>query len=309
MPKFTYQGSLDTPKTVAALQPIAVDFAHKMATDFIPSLKLSTHTSDFIDKPDRVLFTSLVEPNELQRILKATPHEMRTDIIPLYSHFTSDAKRKILDLLKYREFRSKSAMSFWFADKFGVKTCMHCNTSFTLAIDDDDATEDRKVVFQFDHYYPKKDFPYLSLSFFNLIPSCGSCNLLLSTDEKHHHPLEVSLDDLFAVSVDPFDLVGCIANPTVLPKITTSSKDTKYTPVFDKLRLSDRYAHFADFAQEIIWKNQVYTDDYKQSLSNLLGKPDLVNRALWGNYCTPDAYHKRPLSKFCTDICRQLGVL
>lgn len=56
----------------------------------------------------------------------------------------------------------------------------------------------------------------------------------------------------------------------------------------------------------------VYTEAYKAQVAGLLGSsvtPETINRILWGNYCSPDDYHKRPLSKFTTDICRQLEVL
>lgn len=33
-----------------------------------------------------------------------------------------------------------------------------------------------KGLFQFDHFYDKSDYPYLSMSLYNLIPSCSSCN-------------------------------------------------------------------------------------------------------------------------------------
>lgn len=307
MPKYAYQGSLDTPKTVAVLQPIADIYAAKLLKEFIPTLKLSSYQGKFKSIRDNALFRELIEPPELLRVLSATPTDMLS-INNKYARFSTKSRRKLLRAFSYKAFRT-SLLAIWFAENLGIKTCMHCNAAFTLSVDDEDSSREPKIIFELDHFFPKSIFPYLSLSFFNLIPCCGSCNRLLGKDPKIHHPLEVTFDALFHVSMTSFDLAACIISPSTKPDIVTVSKDDTYTPIFDKLRLADRYAHFADFAQELIWKNQVYTEAYKHDIENLLKKPDLVNRALWGNYCSPEEYHKRPLSKFCTDICRQLGVL
>lgn len=304
MSNSVYSNSLDLPKTVPGLGPAADAFATKMMIEFIPSLNLSAHCGQFSSQRDNALFQRLIDQTELLNILRAAPSELRTYSLK-YAKFSAKSRRRLLRAFAYGRFRS-SSLAFTFVTSLGIKTCMHCNTAFTLAIDSE-AADNPKIVFELDHFFPKSDYPYLSLSFFNLIPSCGNCNRLLSKTSKLHHPFEVSLDDLFSVSVA--DLTACIATPSVLPEILTSHHKDEYRPVFDKLRLADRYAHFADVAQEIIWRSQMYTSEYKAFVESTLGKPDFVRRALWGNYCTPDEYHKRPLSKFCTDICRQLGVL
>ena len=50
-----------------------------------------------------------------------------------------------------------------------------------------------------DHYYPKKKYPYLALSIYNLVPSCYTCNSQLKGgkdfyQKKHLHPYE-EMDD------------------------------------------------------------------------------------------------------------------
>jgi hypothetical protein len=300
-----YSLALDLPKTVLCLAPIADKFATTLIKKFVPSLNLPTHTAKFLSNRDRALFQTLIDPVELLQILKASPSELKQYALK-YSKFSKTSKLKLLKAFNYKGFRS-SPFAFEFVKSLGIKTCMHCNTAFTLAIDND-ATPNPKIVFELDHFYPKSEYPYLSLSFFNLIPCCGNCNRLIATMSKAHHPFEVSLDDLFSVSVSNANLAECIANPSTLPELVTLQKVDDYKPVFDKLRLADRYAHFSDIAQEIIWKSCVYTEEYTSFVETILEKKDLVHRAIWGNYCTPDDYHKRPLSKFTTDICRQLKV-
>lgn len=38
--------------------------------------------------------------------------------------------------------------------KLGIKACVYCNASYTVATDDDRAT------FQIDHSYPKSKYPF-----------------------------------------------------------------------------------------------------------------------------------------------------
>lgn len=51
-----------------------------------------------------------------------------------------------------------------------------------------------------DHYYDKGKYPYLALSFYNLIPSCNICNSKFKTtidfkEIPHLHPYEDSFNE------------------------------------------------------------------------------------------------------------------
>lgn len=60
----------------------------------------------------------------------------------------------------------------------GVKVCPYCQrnyiTSYTLEENKEDKVE--KATADLDHFYPKKDYPFLALSLYNFIPSCSICN-------------------------------------------------------------------------------------------------------------------------------------
>lgn len=54
-----------------------------------------------------------------------------------------------------------------------LRICPYCGRSFIYAIDDGSGV----VKPQIDHYIPKRKYPYLALSYFNLIPVCSTCNM------------------------------------------------------------------------------------------------------------------------------------
>ena len=52
-----------------------------------------------------------------------------------------------------------------------IKVCPYCNRQYIFNVDNG-----RKVSAQFDHFYSKSEYPYLALSFYNLIQCCPTCN-------------------------------------------------------------------------------------------------------------------------------------
>ena len=55
-----------------------------------------------------------------------------------------------------------------------VKVCPYCNRCLIEPIDDEAGK--RTVVGELDHFYCKSKYPYLAVSLYNLVPSCGICN-------------------------------------------------------------------------------------------------------------------------------------
>jgi len=97
-----------------------------------------------------------------------------------------------------------------------------------------------KARFQFDHFYSKKQFPYLSISLYNLIPSCAPCNL--SKGDKpialntHYHPYysDLSHQAIFLPEY-PLDLkklsIGDVAKLNI--KIKFKPRFRKYAQIVE----------------------------------------------------------------------------
>lgn len=55
-----------------------------------------------------------------------------------------------------------------------VDVCPYCNRSLIAPIDDGNGK--KTAIGELDHYYCKSRYPYLAVSLYNLVPSCGICN-------------------------------------------------------------------------------------------------------------------------------------
>lgn len=62
--------------------------------------------------------------------------------------------------------------AYIFVKTLDLKTCPYCNRNYTFAVDENSG----KLRPEIDHFYPKSIYPFLAMSFYNLIPSCSICN-------------------------------------------------------------------------------------------------------------------------------------
>ncbi|MGZ3811854.1 MAG: hypothetical protein ACXVJN_09020 [Mucilaginibacter sp.] len=91
------------------------------------------------------------------------------------------------EVFQYNNWRSGPASAELFRS-LGVEICPYCNTTAVFR----DETRQITVV-SFDHFFDKATYPYLGLSFFNLIPSCKTCNETYKNQHQfdtdtHLHP-------------------------------------------------------------------------------------------------------------------------
>ena len=99
--------------------------------------------------------------------------------------------KKLLTAFGYtNRFRSDQNRGIWLAKQLNIKSCPYCNAQYTLTIQSKD--KDSLAKFQFDHFFSKERYPYFSVSLYNLIPSCASCNHKKSNKifslERNYHP-------------------------------------------------------------------------------------------------------------------------
>lgn len=126
----------------------------------------------------------------------------------------------VSEVFNYGDFRdsyqSKKLLRF-----LNVRTCTYCNCVPTALYEIENNNE--RALVTYDHFFSQVEYPYLSLSLFNLIPSCPYCNPLKGsasfTPETHVHPYLESLNDLtkftingaiptqeeFEISIEPYD--------------------------------------------------------------------------------------------------------
>ena len=82
-------------------------------------------------------------------------------------------------------------------------TCTYCNRQYTFTIGRKHTNNKMvsKIKPQFDHWFAHKQYPLLSLSYYNLIPSCSVCNS--SVKGGAHYSLKTHIHPYMTNTSDP----------------------------------------------------------------------------------------------------------
>lgn len=208
-------------------------------------------------------------------------------------------------------------------EKLGLKTCPYCNVNFIMVVEIDEAiprpaNATRKVRPEYEHFYSKSRYPFLALSFYNLVPSCRNCNSLKSSEEAnastHIHPYAQGFGDDGVFSYLPKNTGQDVEK--VIVKTTHSHNADKALKIrnnIDLFHLEERYTYHKEVVEDILLKKQINTDTYIKTLQT--SYPDLnlsaedAYRLTFGTHYAPEDFHKRPLSKLTRDIAEELGIL
>lgn len=278
----------------------------------------------------------------LSEIITAEPLQL-SGYIPFFDEIipsdilTSKKKRKfrdkILEILDYTDLRSNFYPKY-FKD-IGIKACVYCNSQLTVSVNgvSHHYTKEKrkykpkvviKAKFQVDHFLPKSDYPFLSISLFNLYPVCGSCNncksdIPVSFELYSNVPLRTAQSSykfglthgsvanyLLKKNIDEIEIIfNDPEKPSKLLQAKGSLQDT-----FD---IEGIYETQKDVVEELIIKAQIYNSSYKDTLiksfPDLFTSASLANRVIIGNYCEPQEIHMRPMAKFVQDIAREIGLI
>lgn len=97
----------------------------------------------------------------------------------------------------------KGNIAYEIAKMKDVNTCTYCNRQYTFTIgrENSGGKTVSKTKPQFDHWFAHMQYPLLSLSFYNLIPSCGVCNS--SVKGSSHYSLKTHVHPYLTTSADP----------------------------------------------------------------------------------------------------------
>lgn len=192
-------------------------------------------------------------------------------------------------------------------ENIGITVCPYCNRSFIYSARN-------KRTCQLDHFFSKDKYPYLALSFFNLVPSCYACNHVKSnTDEGLLSPYEsFRTDDLlkFKWSLGDSSFRYSKGKIDLKPSFTSQGRFSLQKN-FDVFGLEDLYKKHKDVVQEILMKEEIYSNDYIKSLvaqfPDLIASEEEAMRLVTGNYVLEDDLGKRPLAKLTRDIAKSVG--
>lgn len=181
---------------------------------------------------------------------------------------------------------------------------------------------DKNNSFTLDHLLPQSEYPYLSLSLFNLVPSCYSCNSKL----KGKKNIYLSLEELNYTSPSGSkrltDLIFKIYFKTGfdnknLPRelneysVKIESKFPEYFKIFN---LQGRYNFHKNISQELISKRRIYSDSKIKEISNFfkgdgvtISENEIKNQIFGSDVFAEDS--NKPFQKYKKDIAKQLKLI
>lgn len=284
---------------------------YKEMLDFVYSRIKSEPEKLILIKPEYLKEVAEKFKNEFNlciELYKRTPKENKGDTA--FGKFKKNMEDFYEDFMKSS--RKKETFGMQLSRSLNIRTCPYCNRSYTFSIDEkmDEASDKRvRVRPEFDHFYPKAEYPYLALCFYNLIPSCPVCNHLKKEREIDLNPYLIDTEN----SPISFDLKneGSVKTAEEI-ELEVKSSDGRGSNNIKVLGLQQLYDEHKDYVKEIMDKALAYNNSYYDSLTESfrgmgLSTQDIDNR-IWGTYIENSDLGKRPLSKLTHDILKKYGI-
>lgn len=274
------------------------------------------YVQEIINRYSRDLLT--VKPSEMGRVIDAFEAILNNGELTRILKVGRNAKKPFWEIvvsqMMYQEIRR------WIFPEYirrqELKSCVYCNANYTIT------DVDGIAYYDLDHWKPKSKYPFLCISFFNLQPSCHSCNMHKGDDDHHEYMgLYVDRDeepqDIFCLTLDDADVANYI---TEHDRKHLNIKFRSLTPQYEamcndmntQLHIESMYREHQDVAEEVIWRKMIYNDSFKDSLRNLLEEKNFtdeeIDRFISGSYFDEVNVHKRPLTKLMQDVFKSCRI-
>ncbi|MBA9038724.1 MULTISPECIES: hypothetical protein [Priestia] len=189
----------------------------------------------------------------------------------------------------------------------GIRVCPYCNRNYINNIEY--GAKGLKRTSQLDHFFSKDKYPFLAMSFFNLIPSCPSCNhtkhnkeISLSPYDQNHDFDELLKFDYRIHSSNYLEDENEIEVMIITDKIIEKN--------IEILGLESQYKIHNDVVFELVKKSKMYSasqiKEIKNNFPDLFNDEEEVLRVVFGTSLNSSNFNKRPLSKLQRDIFLKL---
>lgn len=255
------------------------------------------------------------DENEFEDYLRVKKIKNRSDVEQqLYDKYF-DTLNRLLKAFDYTgQLSSNKSRSYQLTMEQGYNTCTYCNRQYVITVGGSD-NDSRIVRPELDHWYSKELFPLMSLSIYNLIPSCSICNSSIKGNSifrlsTHVHPYLDSTPEeptfKFRYKLNPDKKWTIIIDNLVDPKEQKMVEDFK---------LKEIYSYHGELeVKDILLFKYHNSDTYlKFLLQDLLQYYKYTEQDIYRMVFCADMESKdnlnRPFSKLKRDILTQLGLL
>lgn len=198
--------------------------------------------------------------------------------------------------------------------QLNLNCCPYCNRNYITYIPNGIK---RHIGPTYDHFFSKEIYKYLTISFYNLIPSCYICNSNLKGRNNFKlntniHPFIEGFDDdcTFDFELSTKDYLGK-KEISYIPKLeikdfVSSSKKIKIKGNLKVFKLNQIYESHEDSIEEIYTRFDKGSPYYIGSISEILNKLNVTEEEFYRfhfrNYFNEIEFNKRPLAKLDKNI-------
>ena len=254
----------------------------------------------------------LLPPEKLEEWVKTIESEY-SGVFTKHSNKkeSTELGKQVLDAFDYNYYRGNRLIDL--AKRLNVKCCPYCNMHYTLYAEEGKKKSEHLAKFQFDHFFSKVKYPMLSMSFYNLIPSCSICNQGKSDSDLlslSFHPYLSDICEQFKFEIDnPIALlrgekINDYVDVNLVATGCTQSELDNFAKTFHLKALYQRHGDVAQEAFDKAYEYPYYSHTYNFGwLRNV--SEDYILRLWMGTYPDEKDIEKRPLTKFCQDLRKQ----
>ncbi|MDD2886221.1 MAG: hypothetical protein PHY66_00355 [Aliarcobacter sp.] len=194
-----------------------------------------------------------------------------------------------------------------------ITVCPYCNRNYIFNFKKPDSLE---ATAQLDHFFDKSTYPYFSVSIFNLVPSCQTCNQRKSKKQNEiYHPFIESLNDdvKFKLKLKDSKFYYDKNSLEIVTEVNKNKEEVVNSHI-ETFNIQNLYNEHKDIALELIQKAQIYNESYIDELyqkyeGTLFKNREDVLRHITGGYIEDKDINKRPLSKLIKDISEELDLI
>lgn len=266
--------------------------------------------------------------NNLEDIIKKKPKELKklNDDLKNLTKYKDSLKKKISKIFNYDYFSKKTENRYDAYDlskKLNIRTCLYCNRNYCLTVMVGRRNQDKFTRPEFDHFFDKSENPLLSLSIYNLIPSCKTCNSSLKGKKKFNlnnyvHPYLDNVINFYTYQFVPHDVSSILGGMSNLSlKIISTSNDVnlnrKIKTSRDLFRLEEIMSAHTEEIRDLFDIKHRFSERYFEELFKTYSALGLnyedVYRIVFGVHYQETNFSNRPFSKLKKDILTELGIL
>lgn len=210
-----------------------------------------------------------------------------------------------MDNFKQIDIFGEEWSDYAFIMESGVRVCPYCNRQYIIPIYSDNG----KMRADIDHFLPKSRYPYFSMSLYNLVPVCKSCNQSLKRDKEFEfnsiNPYNENLSDYFKFKVD------IIKNEISIEKLGNKLKEITYH--IDTFKIEVLYNYHKNQIQELIKKRIAYPDSYIKKIyddnQEYFKNEQEVKQLIIGYIEDKSKLNDEAFLKLRRDVAEQLGFI